>query len=58
MSFKVTYNGLGLGEVGEIETQMFNKLQMLIEVRMLKFSTSATILPNPCCTPFILVRNL
>ena len=43
------YNGLGLGEVGEIEAQMFNKPQMLIEVRMFKFSTSAPILPNPCC---------
>jgi len=42
------YNGLGLGEVGEIEAQMFNKPQMLIEVRKLKFSTSAPILPNPC----------
>jgi hypothetical protein len=42
------YNGLGLGEVGEIEAQMFNKPQMLIEVRMFKFSTSAPILPNPC----------
>jgi hypothetical protein len=42
-------NGLGLGEVGEIEAQMFDKPLMLIEVRMLKFSSSAPILPNPCC---------
>jgi hypothetical protein len=44
----VRSNGLGLGEVGEIEAQMSNKPQMLIEVRMFKFSTSAPILPNPC----------
>jgi hypothetical protein len=43
----MTYNVLGLGEVGEIEAQMFNKPLMLIEVRMFKFSTSAPILPNP-----------
>ncbi len=48
----MTGNGLGLGEVGEIEAQMFNKPLMLIEVRMFKFSTSAPILPNPCCTLF------
>jgi hypothetical protein len=41
-------NGLGLGEVGEIEAQMFKLALMLIEVRMLKLSTSAPILPNPC----------
>jgi len=45
---KVSANGLGLGEVGEIEAQMFNKPLMLIEVRIFKFSTSAPILPNPC----------
>jgi hypothetical protein len=44
----MAYNVSGLGEVGEIEAQMFNKPQMLIEVRMFKFSTSAPILPNPC----------
>jgi hypothetical protein len=30
----MTYNGLGLGEVGELEVKMFNKPQMLIEVQM------------------------
>jgi len=45
---RVADNGLGLGEVGEIEAQMFNKPLMLIEVRIFKFSTSAPILPNPC----------
>jgi hypothetical protein len=47
-AFCMLPNGLGLGEVGEIEAQMFNKPPMLIEVRMFKFSTSAPILPNPC----------
>jgi len=47
-AFCMLPNGLGLGEVGEIEAQMFNKPLMLIEVRMFKFSTSAPILPNPC----------
>jgi hypothetical protein len=49
---KIGYNGFGLGEVGEIEAQMLNKPLMLKEVRMLKFSTSAPILPNPCYVPF------
>jgi hypothetical protein len=47
-NWRMLANGLGLGEVGEIEAQMFNKPLMLIEVRMFKFSTSAPILPNPC----------
>ncbi len=46
--FTVAANGLGLGEVGEIEAQMLYKPLMLIEVRKLKFSTSAPILPSPC----------
>jgi hypothetical protein len=49
LSSIIAANGLGLGEVGEIEAQMFNKPQMLIEVPMFKFSTFAPILPNPCC---------
>jgi hypothetical protein len=48
VSVSLAGNGLGLGEVGEIEAQMFNKPLMLIEVQMLKLSTSAPILPNPC----------
>jgi hypothetical protein len=46
--FAITANVLGLGEVGDFEAPMLNKSQMLIEVRMLKFSTSAPILPSPC----------
>jgi hypothetical protein len=52
----ITANGLGLGEVGEIEAQMFNKPLMLIEVQMFKFSTSAPILPNPCYLLCLRVR--
>ena len=42
------YNGFGLGEGGEIEVQMFMLAQMLIRIPMLKFSTKAPLLPNPC----------
>jgi hypothetical protein len=49
----MTGNGLGLGEVGELEAQMFNKPQMLIEVQMLNLA----LLPPFCqtlvmCCPF------
>ena len=40
-------NGLGLGEVGELEVQMFNKPQMLIEVQMFNLA----LLPPFCQTP-------
>ena len=48
-------NGLGIGEVGEFEAQMFNLAQMLIRIPMLKYSTSAPILPIPCyaLVPFL-----
>ena len=39
-------NGLGLGEVGELEAQMFNKPQMLIEVQMFNLA----LLPPFCQT--------
>jgi len=41
-------NGLGLCEVGAFNAQIFNLAQMLIRIPMLKFSTSAPILQNPC----------
>jgi hypothetical protein len=47
----MTANGLGLCEVGELEVQMFNLAQMFIRIPMLKFSTSAPILQNPCVCP-------
>jgi hypothetical protein len=45
---KLNNQRFGAWRSGEIEAQMFDKPLMLIEVRMLKFSTSAPILPNPC----------
>jgi hypothetical protein len=41
-------NVLGLGEVGELEVQMFNLAQMPNRIPNVQFSTSAPILPNPC----------
>ena len=40
--------GLGLCEGGEIEAKMFNLVQMLNRIPMLKFSTNAPLLQNPC----------
>jgi len=44
----VRHNVLGLGEVGELEAQMFNLAQMPNRSTNAQFSTSAPILPNPC----------
>ncbi|MBK9378255.1 MAG: hypothetical protein IPM86_08430 [Saprospiraceae bacterium] len=41
-------DGLGLGEVGELEAQMFSFAQMPNRITNVQFSTSAPILPNPC----------
>jgi hypothetical protein len=41
-------NGSGIAEVGAFKEQMFTLAQMLIGIPMLKFSTSAPILPIPC----------
>jgi len=43
----MTANGLALGEGGEIETEMFNKPQMLFEVQMFKLA----LMPHFCKTP-------
>ena len=45
---QLRYNVLGLGEVGELEAQMFNLAQMYNRIPNAQFSTSAPILPNPC----------
>jgi hypothetical protein len=45
---KLTANVLGLCEGGEIEAQMFKLAQMVIRIPMLKFSTNAPLLQNPC----------
>ena len=42
------HNVLGLCEGGEIEAQMFKLAQVLIRIPMLKFSTNAPLLQNPC----------
>jgi hypothetical protein len=39
---------LGLCEGGEIEVQMFNLAPKFIRSTMLKFSTNAPLLQNPC----------
>jgi hypothetical protein len=46
--FKISANGLGLGEVGDFEAQMFNLVLMFNRSTNVQFSTSAPILPNPC----------
>jgi hypothetical protein len=47
-SHGIAHNVLGLCEGGEIEVQMFNLAQMLIRIPILKFSTNAPLLQNPC----------
>jgi hypothetical protein len=45
---KVAANGLQLGEVADLEAQMFNLAQMFIRIPNVQFSTEPAILPN-CC---------
>jgi len=47
-SFTMTANGLQLGEVAEIEAQMFSFVQKFNRRTELEFSTEPAILPN-CC---------
>jgi hypothetical protein len=43
---------------GGLEAQMFNFAQMPNRITNVQFSTSAPILPNPCCTqPFFVITN-
>jgi hypothetical protein len=46
--FKLAHNGLQLGEVADLEAQMFNLAQMFIRIPNVQFSTEPAILPNPC----------
>lgn len=48
LSFKMPYNVSGLGEVAEIEAQMFSFAQKFNRRTELEFSTKPAILPNPC----------
>jgi hypothetical protein len=40
---------LQLGEVADLEAQMFNLAQMFIRNPNVQFSTEPAILPNCCC---------
>jgi hypothetical protein len=44
----IATNVLGLGDVAEIEAQMFSFAQKFNRKTELEFSTSAAILPNRC----------
>jgi hypothetical protein len=44
----MTANGLQLGEVADLEAQMFNLAQMFIRNPNVQLSTEPAILPN-CC---------
>jgi hypothetical protein len=46
--FTMTANVLQLGEVADLEAQMFNLAQMFIRIPNVQFSTEPAILPN-CC---------
>jgi hypothetical protein len=45
---KITHNGLQLGEVAEIEAQIYSFVQKFNRRTELEFSTEPAILPN-CC---------
>jgi hypothetical protein len=47
--FKITDNVLQLGEVAEIEAQMFSFAQKFNRRTDVEFSTKPAILPNCCC---------
>ena len=51
---KMPYNVLQLGEVAELEAEMFNLVQMFIRNPNFQFSTEPAILPNCCYVPFLL----
>ena len=42
----IAANGLALGEVADLEAQMFNLAQMFIRIPNVQFSTEPAILPN------------
>jgi hypothetical protein len=49
VAHRVTHNVLQLGEVAEIEAQMFSFAQKFNRRTELEFSTEPAILPNCCC---------
>jgi hypothetical protein len=52
----ITANGLQLGEVAEIEAQMFSFIQKFNRRTAVEFSTEPAILPNCCYMPFFFFR--
>jgi hypothetical protein len=52
------YNGLQLGEVAEIEAQMFSFAQMFNRRTAVEFCTEPAILPNRCYRFGVLFRPL
>jgi len=46
--FKMPYNGLQLGEVADLESQMFSFIQKFNRRTDVEFCTEPAILPN-CC---------
>ena len=48
MLFIIVPNGLQLGEVADLEAQMFNLAQMFIRIPNVQFSTEPAFLQNPC----------
>ena len=54
----IAYNVLRLGDVAEIEAQMFSFAQKLNRRTELEFSTSAAILPNRCWLSGIFLFNI
>jgi hypothetical protein len=55
--FKLALNVLQLGEVAEIEAQMFSFAQMVNRRTAVEFSTEPAILPNCCCAFGVLARK-
>lgn len=50
----ITANGLQLGEVAEIEAQMFSFAQMFYRRTAVQFSTEPAILPSCCYVPYFI----
>jgi hypothetical protein len=54
---KISANGLQLGEVAEIEAQMFSFAQKFNRRTSVEFSTEPAILPN-CCYAFVVFLSM
>ena len=52
---EMSHNGLQLGEVAEIEAQMFKICTMFNRIPNVQFSTEPAILPNCCYMPFLFI---